>query len=149
MVERNRSVPLAQSPNELLEKVDLMNSAIFVVDIQNDWDHEDGARAKAGIDISIIQNTVPRVEAFLTGARSYHVPIIHIRMTHDKWNDSPPWLARFNKRNIDARNFLRTGTWGAEFYKIIPQADDYVINKHRYSAFFNTDLDIVLRCFAE
>jgi len=146
MVEGNRSVPLAQSPNKLLERVDLMNSVVLVVDIQNDWDHEDGVRAKAGYDVSIFQNTVPRVEEFLAGARSYNVPIIHIRSTHDKWTDSPPWLARFNKRNIDARDFLRPGSWGAEFYKIIPQAEDYIITKHRYSAFVDTELDLVLRC---
>jgi ureidoacrylate peracid hydrolase len=146
MKERSKSVPLKLNPNELLEKVDLMNSAVLVVDIQNDWDHEGGARAKAGNDVSIFQNTVPRIEAFLKGARSYHVPIIHIRSTHDKWTDSPPWLARFCKRNIDACNFLRPGSWGAEFYKVIPQADDYIVTKHRYSAFVDTELDLVLRC---
>jgi len=146
MVGGNRSVLLVQIPSELLERVDLQNSAVLVVDIQNDWDHEDGARAKGGDDVSIFQNTVPKVEEFLTGARRYQMPIIHLRSTHDKWTDAPPWLARFNKRNIDVRAFLQPGSWGAEFYKITPQADEYIITKHRYSAFVGTELDLVLRC---
>jgi ureidoacrylate peracid hydrolase len=38
------------------------------------------------------------------------------------------------------------GTWGAEFApEVAPQADDLVVTKHRYSAFFATDLDMLLR----
>jgi ureidoacrylate peracid hydrolase len=38
------------------------------------------------------------------------------------------------------------GTWQAEFYgDVQPKPGDVVVAKHRYSAFHNTDLDLVLR----
>lgn len=46
------------------------------------------------------------------------------------------------------------GTWGAEFYAGVeprtsadsdPANHDYVVTKHRYSGFVDTDLDLVLR----
>jgi ureidoacrylate peracid hydrolase len=39
----------------------------------------------------------------------------------------------------------QTGTWGAEFYDLSPDPDDYILTKHRYSAFINTSLDLILR----
>ncbi|MFN8455735.1 MAG: isochorismatase family protein [Anaerolineae bacterium] len=38
----------------------------------------------------------------------------------------------------------KTGTWGAEFYGISPQLEDLIITKHRFSAFLNTPLELVL-----
>ena len=137
--------PLVENSSELLKRVDLANSAVLVVDVQNDWCHENGARAKAGNDVSTLQNTVPKVEKFVAEARRYKIPIIHIGTTHSKWTDSPAWSTRLAKRNVDASIFLKPGTWGAEFYKVGPQTGDYVVIKHRYSAFIGTDLDLVLR----
>ena len=39
------------------------------------------------------------------------------------------------------------GTWGAQWFEALrkPTDRDYVVTKHRYSAFINTDLDLVLR----
>lgn len=59
----------AQNDNELLANVELANSAILVVDVQNDWCHEDGAYAKGGNDATILQQTIPRVENLLTKAQ--------------------------------------------------------------------------------
>jgi ureidoacrylate peracid hydrolase len=134
------------SPHKLLQIVDLANSAVLVVDIQNDWCHEDGVYAKGGNDVAILQDTVPKVEELLAGARRYKVPIVHIKTTHSRWTDSPSWRARLPKSfNIDTGAFLKPGSWGAEFYKIVPQDDEYIVTKHRYSAFVDTDLDLALR----
>ncbi|MDP2931414.1 MAG: isochorismatase family cysteine hydrolase [Chloroflexota bacterium] len=140
-----RNIPLVENPQELAERIDLAHCAVLVVDIQNDWCHENGHYAKSGSDVTILQNTVPKIAEFLGEARAYHVPIIHIQTVHSNWTDSPPWHARLKKRNISADALLKPGTWGVEFYKIIPQPDDYVVIKHRYSAFVDTDLDLVLR----
>ncbi|TKJ40857.1 hypothetical protein CEE37_06625 [candidate division LCP-89 bacterium B3_LCP] len=44
-------------------------------------------------------------------------------------------------------DMIREGKPEAEVYQAItPQAGDNVIKKHRYSAFYNTDLEIILRC---
>lgn len=135
-----------QNATELLESADLAKSAVLVVDVQNDWCHKNGAYAKAGNDTSSLQIIVPKIKDFVQKARGYDVPIIHIGTTHSKWTNSPSWQARFrNLFNINADALLSPGSWGADFYKITPQIDDYVVLKHRYSAFVDTDLDLVLR----
>lgn len=140
-----RVIPSVENPQELAERVDLTHCAVLAVDIQNDWCHENGHCAKSGNDVSILQHVVPKVAKLLAEARRYQVPIIHIRTIHSKWTDSPSWYARLKKRNIRAEDLLQPGSWGAEFYKIIPRPEDYVVAKHRYSAFVDTDLDLVLR----
>jgi ureidoacrylate peracid hydrolase len=135
-----------ENVNELQHSVELANSAVLVVDVQNDWCHENGAYAQGGNDTTVLQNTVPKIDKFLANARHYRLPIIHIGTTHSKWTDSPSWRARSKSRfNIDNEVFLKPGSWGAKFYRIVPQPDEYVMMKHRYSAFVNTDLDLALR----
>jgi len=47
---------------------------------------------------------------------------------------------------IESRAALVDGTAGIEIYPDLePLAGEHVIKKHRYSAFFGTDLDIILR----
>ncbi len=36
-------------------------------------------------------------------------------------------------------------SWGAEFYRVSPLRNEFVVTKHRFSGFFGTDLDLVLR----
>jgi ureidoacrylate peracid hydrolase len=37
------------------------------------------------------------------------------------------------------------GTWGAEWYEILPEPGDAIVTKHRFSAFIGTDFDLILR----
>ncbi|MGH7089757.1 MAG: cysteine hydrolase family protein, partial [Stellaceae bacterium] len=45
----------------------------------------------------------------------------------------------------EALSICRAESWGAEFYAVAPAAEDRVVIKHRYDAFFGTDLDLILR----
>ena len=47
---------------------------------------------------------------------------------------------------VAERSVLVDGTRGAEiFFELAPAPGEHVIKKHRYSAFFATDLDLILR----
>ena len=131
--------------DELLDWVDVGNSAILVVDVQNDYCHEDGCFARSNFDVSSSQKIVPDLNNFLTEARRYKVPVIHIQSIHGKWTNSPVWISRHRKTNINAEEMLQPDSWGVEFYKVVPQPNDYIVAKHRYSAFVDTELDVVLR----
>ena len=37
------------------------------------------------------------------------------------------------------------GKWDQDFYDVRPLSDEVIVTKHRYGAFENTDLDLVLR----
>ncbi|MFC1955291.1 cysteine hydrolase family protein [Chloroflexota bacterium] len=131
--------------DELLDWVDVRNSAILVVDVQNDYCHEDGCFARGNFDVSFGQKMVPDLNKFLTEARKCKVPILHIQSIHGKWTNSPVWISRHRRTNIDADKMLQPDSWGVEFYKVLPRPNDYIVAKHRYSAFVDTELDVVLR----
>ena len=38
----------------------------------------------------------------------------------------------------------RHGTWGFGFYGVTPRPDEPIVTKHRFDAFYNTDLELIL-----
>ncbi|WP_403022039.1 cysteine hydrolase family protein [Salinibacterium sp. GXW1014] len=121
-------------------------TALIVVDVQNDFCHPEGVSARKGHDVSAAVEMVPRLQALLDEARAVGMPIVFIQTTHDLSVDSEVWNTRMG--DMDTPEYdpnCRTGTWGAEFYVVAPEEGELVVNKHRYSAFAGTDLDMVLR----
>jgi ureidoacrylate peracid hydrolase len=125
--------------------------ALLVIDMQNDFCHPNGGVAARGDDLSLIQAMAHRLRQFLGVARVAKLPIVHVRTHHSPWTDSPSWTARHDGRHTD---ICRPGSWGAEFYEGFepvssqdwqPGRHEYVVTKHRYSAFIDTELDLVLR----
>ncbi len=127
-----------------LDNVDLLHSAVIVVDIQNDFVHEKGTFARAGNDVSLMQDVIPAVQSFLAQARQLGIPLIHFRTEHSDWTDNPAWRQR-GLGGGDVNRHCRPGSWGADFYKVLPEPGEPVIVKHRYSGFMDTDLDLILR----
>ena len=125
----------------LSEKIDPRHTALVVIDMQNDFCHEDGAKARDGADVSHVQAVVPALQSLLDGAHEAGVPVIFTQAWHNEWNDSEVRL----ERHVDATPNCMEGTWGAEFYGVFPGPMDYVVRKARYSAFVGTDFDLVLR----
>lgn len=117
-------------------------TAIIVVDVQNDYCHPEGAAAKKGNDVGAVQEMMPHLHKLLDGARKCGVPIIFIQTLHEKATDSEAWNMRSGGRSGQT---CRTGSWGAEFFEVVPLPGEIIVNKHRYSAFINTRLDSVLR----
>jgi len=117
-------------------------TALIIIDMQNDFCHEDGASARRGMaDIPAFQACVPKIERLITAARSAGVPVIFVYMTLDESTKSEAWINKFGTE----MSIIEKGSWGAEFYKLIPQEGDPVVEKHRYSAFIGTNLDLILR----
>jgi len=119
---------------------DISRCALLVIDMQNDFCSLEGNMAKMGKDIRYIQQMIPNLSKLLGICRSSGMRIIFTKMVHSAWTDSPVWVAKLNSKNA------RHGTWGCEFYSgLEPHEEEWVVEKHRYSAFLNTDLDTVLR----
>lgn len=133
------------------EHVDPRNSALIVVDMQNDFCDSNGALARSGSDPSMIQAMAPRLLRLLEEARRVRLPIVHVRTEHSPWTDSAAWLGRHQDR---PRTVCFPDSWGAEYFPgFEPRSDtsrepgshEFVVTKHRYSGFIGTDLDLVLR----
>lgn len=105
-------------------------TAILVVDMLNDF--VTGAlKCDRGLAI------VPKTKELLDGARKAGVPVIFCNDAHIKGVDHE--LKLWGDHAI-------AGTKGAEIIpELGPCESDYIVPKRRYSGFFHTDLDLLLK----
>jgi ureidoacrylate peracid hydrolase len=128
--------------------LDPSRCAIVVVDMQNDFCHAEGAAARLGQDVTAAQAIVPEIEALAAAGRRHGVPVIFVRTAHSDWTDTPAWRARGRAGttlDVERAPIAEVGSWGAELFGVVPQPEDLVLVKHRYSAFAHTELELVLR----
>ena len=121
----------------MVEKVTLgapVDSVLIVVDVQNDFCHDLGVFGKASVDLRGMQASVDNLLPFIEAARVARVPVIFVKTHHDAWNNSPAFADRYMRKAARAE-ICATGTWGADYYRVRPTADDCEVVKHRYSAF--------------
>ncbi|WP_139306851.1 cysteine hydrolase family protein [Modestobacter sp. DSM 44400] len=139
---------------ELAELVDPAHTALLLVDMQRDFVEPDGVFGSLGVDLSIYAAMRPRLAALLTAARHAGVLVVHIQNTTlpGRRSDSPAQL-RFNLRMLaPARRdgpplrYTVAGTAGEQFVEeLAPRPEELVVHKHRSSAFWGTDLELLLR----
>jgi len=130
----------------LEEKVDPKNAALLVVDMQNDFCHPDGSLGKRGRDMTFGLQMTPRLVQLIEEARKAKVPVIFIRQTLSEATTSPSVREHRLKRMPSGAELpLQEGSWGADYYEVAPQPRECVVTKHRYSAFVDTSLDLILR----
>lgn len=136
----------------LEEKVEPRHTALVIVDMQNDFCAAGGLVDKAGRDITELQKVGARLPAFIAAAREAGNLIVFVRCVYSSDNNhylSDVFLEQAARQRAGAGTqypMCQEGTWNGEFYgDVKPQAGDVVVSKHRYSAFHNTDLDLILR----
>lgn len=135
----------------LAKKVDPRHAALLVIDVQNDFLAEGGAKDREGKDLAMAQAIIPRLERLIDEAREAGALVIFIRniySTDANWYLSDVWLehaARARKGSYTQYPVCAPGSWGGDFYRVRPTEKDAIVTKHRYSAFSDTDLDLVLR----
>src|ERR1700756_4184098 len=120
------------------------NAALIVVDVQNDFCSDEGVFAKAGNDVSMVREMLPNLRRLIDGARAVGVQVIFVQAIYDPVYLPAPWYERNARLNFEVPRCV-SGTWGADFYGVAPQQGETVVRKHRYSAFVNTELDLILR----
>jgi ureidoacrylate peracid hydrolase len=119
--------------------------ALVIIDVQNDYCHEDGALNKFGRNVSDIRRMVPRLKYVLEKARQTNVPVVHVRMANNALTKSDAYMEHRSRRSKGNRQVCQEGTWGADFYEIEPQPGEPVVTKNRYSAFLHTNFETILR----
>lgn len=113
------------------------------IDDQNDFLHDDGWYATHDVDIAHMQRVIEPTKRLNDECRRRGVPIVWTRHGTRGVADGGPFLA---KRPILADGGLRQATWGYEVLaELEPQAEDWYVEKTRLSAFFQTNLESVLR----
>jgi gluconolactonase len=127
-------------------RLDPGRSALIIQDLQNDVIIEGGAFADSGApEHAKSQNVVENVRRLAEQARSAGVPVIHVWYIVE---EGAPGL-KLNAplfEGIKAANGVVRGSWGAAPAEgLEPQDGDFVVEKMRMNAFYETHLDILLR----
>lgn len=132
-------------------------TAVIVVDMQNAYASKGGYLDLAGFDISGAEAAIGQVGKTVEAARAAGVTVIFFQNGWDAnyveagGPGSPNWhksnaLKTMRKRPELAGKLLARGGWDYELVDALkPQPGDIVISKTRYSAFFNTNFDSLLR----
>jgi ureidoacrylate peracid hydrolase len=135
-------------------------TALVVVDMQNDFASPGGMFDRAGIPIEGIQAMVEPIRVVLVAARAAGMKVVYLKMQFaaDLSDAGPPDAPNRIKHrplalgmpmqapNGTTGRILVEGTWNTEVVEALaPEPDDFVVAKHRYSGFYETDLDRQLR----
>jgi len=135
-------------------EIDLHRTALIIVDMQNTFICKGGVFDLAGVDVSENEKIVEPIKKLSTAARANDIKVVYIahilsRDLREAGPDSsfgyrlrqrdPAWLEKYHIR----------GTWGAEIIDALkPQPGDMFVEKPRFSAFYGTNLDVILRGYS-
>lgn len=136
----------------LAEKVAPAHAALIVIDYQNDFCADGGQLGREGFDLSAAQALADRLPPLLSAARAAGVLVVFVRNEYSSAKNlylSDAFLeqaSRARAGSYTTRAICPAGSWAADFYRDVrPEAGEPVVTKHRFDAFYNTDLDIILR----
>ncbi len=153
---RTASLPAKPQPLSL----EIARCAVLVIDMQNEFSSKGGMFDRAGIDLSQIKQVIEPIASVLEVARKNGIPVIYLKMQHQTdlsdlgAIDSPHRIKHgffgVGESNVapdgSANRVLIEGYWGTEIIaELSPRPGDIVVSKHRYSGFFETKLDSILR----
>ena len=150
-----RYVTLPARPEQLRLAVD--ETAVVVVDMQNAYASPNGYLDLAGFDISGAKAAITAIQDVVSVARGAGVPVIFFQNGWDAdyveagGPGSPNWhksnaLKTMRKRPELQGKLLAKGGWDyALVDDLQPKPGDIVVPKTRYSGFFNSQFDSILR----
>jgi ureidoacrylate peracid hydrolase len=128
--------PLASERANLERLPAPAESALLLIDLQNDYCHPDGALGRHGADLGSVEPALANIERLAETARACGAAVVFVRNWHEAWANSPGWRGRAPRQSTAAE----AGSWGAQFYRVAPKPGEPVIDKQRYDAFIGTPL---------
>jgi len=132
-------------------------TALIVIDMQNAYTSQGGYLDLAGFDVSKTKPVVENIKKAVDAAHAAGIQVIYFKNGWDAeykeagGKDSPNFhksnaLKTMRKRPELQGQLLAKGGWDFELIdELKPLPQDLVIEKPRYSGFFNTALDSMLR----
>jgi ureidoacrylate peracid hydrolase len=154
-IPREGAVTLPARPESL--PINPRETALIVVDMQNAYASPGGYLDLAGFDISGAERVIVQTIKVLDTARRAGMPVIFFQngWDADYVEAGGPGSPNFHKSNALktmrerpelSGTLLARGGWDYELVEALkPQPGDITLHKTRYSGFFNSQLDSVLR----
>lgn len=122
-------------------------SALIVVDMQNAFCHPEGSFARMGADVSEMTAAIAGCRQLVESAHAAGAPVIFLQVQlRTDLRDAGVVFGEIMTK-VPENNALTEGTWDAQIVdELTPDASrDIVIQKSRFSGFFGTNLDGLLR----
>jgi len=146
-----KPVKIVSEPSPLT--IDLARSALVIIDMQRDFLEPGGFGAALGNDVTRLRSAVGPCRAVLAAARAHGMLVIHTREGHrPDLTDAPRHKV---ERGDPAMRIGAPGPMGRILVRgepghdiiadLYPQAGEPVIDKPGKGAFYQTDLDLMLR----
>jgi nicotinamidase-related amidase len=145
------AVEIAAKPSAL--PVDFARTALVIIDMQRDFLEPGGFGAVLGNDVSLLVKAVAPCRRILEGARAASLLVIHTREGHrPDLSDAPP--AKVQRGPVEKRigadgpmgRILIRGEAGHGIVPALaPLPGEPVLDKPGKGAFYQTDLDLILR----
>ena len=154
-VPRDGAVTVPARPENL--PINPRETALIVVDMQNAYASPGGYLDLAGFDISGAERVIANTAKVLATVRRARMPVIFFQNGWDAdyveagGPGSPNWhksnaLKTMRERPELEGQLLARGGWDYALVDALkPEPGDFVLHKTRYSGFFNSQLDSVLR----
>jgi len=155
---KSRVVKVDAKPQPIT--IETAKTAVIVVDMENDFVSKGGMMDHAGLDISMNQRAVGPTAKVLASARQAEIKIIYLKMgfkpdlsdlgSSDSVNRMRHIFFGVGQTmrtpNGTEGRFLIRDTWNTDIVpELRPQAGDLIIYKNRFSGFYQTDLDAILK----
>lgn len=120
--------------------IDVDRTAVLVIDMQNDF-----VEKGAPLEFPEGRRVIPAIQKVLDAARGRKMPVLHAAHVH-RPGGADLGVHRELYPPVAAGEALVDGERGAEIHSgLAPLPGEPVIKKHRYNAFYATDLEIILR----
>jgi ureidoacrylate peracid hydrolase len=140
-------------------QIDINRTALIIIDMQNTFVKKGGIFDHQGTDLSVFDSVISTIKSIYSAAKNHGLKVIYIAhvISHDFRETGGPdsgfgfklrrsFILDKNGKVADNQNFR--DTWGAKIIsELEPQADDIYVEKPRFSAFFGTNLDTILKTF--
>ncbi|MBX9931062.1 MAG: pyrimidine utilization protein B [Methylobacterium sp.] len=152
---RHGAITLPARPEPIA--FDAAATALIVVDMQNAYATKGGYLDLAGFDVSATGPVIDRIAQAVAAARAAGIPVVWFQNGWDPdyveagGPGSPNWhksnaLKTMRSRPGMNERLLAKGTWDYALVDALnPEPGDIVLPKPRYSGFYNTALDSMLR----
>ncbi len=132
-----------------LDQLDMRKSALLVIDLQNAFVHEKGTLGVSGLDTKRLSSIVPSLKNLVSHCQKSGLPVIWTQQVHFASDHSRARKKLAGHTSKRKQVSALAGTWDEEIIdELKPLADvqpEFVIRKHRFGAFYETRLEMMLR----
>ena len=121
------------------------NSALLIIDMQNGFMHPEGSLPRMGLDCSRTLKVIDPIKKLKSACIENDIPVIYLMHTHRPDGLDAGMISNVFPPIMQLGHCF-DGTFDQEIIsELTPVSSDIIVKKHRFSGFYNTQLDEVLR----